>query len=1160
MASFNPIDDHDLEVWNDAHVQHGHPPIADISVRLWTKWDEWSESMNRSHQRYRIFTWSLVVKPHFECYYRFNEEERGTIKLPDIKLPPEPPESDSYEEAHEYLVEAFEKSLAIALPDNTHDKSVKVTHTKNSSPSQDIFPFRHLNVSDHSSTIRILEIVPGPVDDPIIETQLLTADLHSIEDQYEALSYTWGDNNTGRVRVNGCIRAITPALYEALLSLRLPDRRRAVWVDSLCINQEDLDERMQQVLLMAKIYKMAKHVIVYLGPSTSKSTALIKFMNADIHIYASSEEKSLDTQISHRQKFKLICEKLGVDEKDVEDGFIDVSCRSWWTRVWTKQEYVLSKRDPIFYCGRESFASQLFRRKFSDFFDWVEHVKQHPLPLNNCFHIACYEPDRNDEEVESQNGVESDKKKGLARRFESMFPAQASLSGEWATWGHQAHQAEAVLGRRHRCRPWNTPDCEYKLQQSNCSNPRDIVYGLRELMEPVFRDIFKPDYTIPVPKLFARLAAYLLIFDSWTDLFFCYPHRIQPEIYGLEDDSDIPSWTPDFTRPARLHEAERGPATKKRVPRKLVTAPIVVDKILFMSGWLVDEIVSVYPLPIGDPFKVLQQLWHFERKHGRPAYKLIENLGTRSDGSEGIKEAGKPGPFEQMCSEYCGVTPYPSIAWATNYGNDLPSDVSLVHVIYNIRGFASILTDTFAEYIKKIPGIIRRQNAEKKHTIIKEQTNDDCNQNENEQSKSPEDTANLERDPTTSQRPKDGVVAVINRFLSFWKFIYAHVEDFVGICTFDYCNLRTQIREQSAIIDLREVARLGIIDPEPSVELDDDAPLDNAIIQRPWLYLELLVKIYEDTESWTELQFRMEAVAVLARRINEKARDLVGVKRGNSHASTKDICGEIHKQGGDNMTAYEVTTVPLPAILRNILEDFPNLDQNLPRDTGEEDLVEDGDADGSNKGDSEVEETRQELPPEDREAKEDTAKPMGMSEVRGHSIEEDPASEYGTETYYSYDTESVSSSCPPAEPGEDEAEEQFREWPVGPRPPPPASDVHIVLSSLADFLEGRDLFVTESGLMGLSTPGTKQLSAGDDVFLLAGMTCPLVGRLKDKAALKDDNGMRIPRRVMSSIRMPREILGSAILKDIETHEGDLDKVVWPEGFEPISDKGAFRFE
>ncbi|KAI1632365.1 hypothetical protein F4809DRAFT_645471 [Biscogniauxia mediterranea] len=77
--------------------------------------------------------------------------------------------------------------------------------------------------------------------------------------------------------------------------------------------------------------------------------------------------------------------------------------------------------------------------------------------------------------------------------------------------------------------------------------------------------------------------------------------------------------------------------------------------------------------------------------------------------------------------------------------------------------------------------------------------------------------------------------------------------------------------------------------------------------------------------------------------------------------------------------------------------------------------------------------------------------------------------------------------------------------------------------------------------MGLSTPDTKHLRASDDVFLLAGMTCPLVGRLADEAVLKDDGGLRIPRRAMSSVRMPREILGSA-------------------GFEPISDKGAFRFE
>jgi hypothetical protein len=58
---------------------------------------------------------------------------------------------------------------------------------------------------------------------------------------------------------------VTVNLHAALSRLRDHPFERIIWVDAICINQENPEEREQQVQLMAKIYSKAHHVIVWLG-------------------------------------------------------------------------------------------------------------------------------------------------------------------------------------------------------------------------------------------------------------------------------------------------------------------------------------------------------------------------------------------------------------------------------------------------------------------------------------------------------------------------------------------------------------------------------------------------------------------------------------------------------------------------------------------------------------------------------------------------------------------------------------------------------------------------------------------------------------------------------------------------------------------------------
>jgi hypothetical protein len=89
---------------------------------------------------------------------------------------------------------------------------------------------------------------------------------------YNALSYVWGDPEcVCDIEVNGKVAKITKSLAEALQSIRSNTSIRVIWVDAICINQQDDGEKSWQVQEMAAIYKRAARVVSWLGPVTAQA-------------------------------------------------------------------------------------------------------------------------------------------------------------------------------------------------------------------------------------------------------------------------------------------------------------------------------------------------------------------------------------------------------------------------------------------------------------------------------------------------------------------------------------------------------------------------------------------------------------------------------------------------------------------------------------------------------------------------------------------------------------------------------------------------------------------------------------------------------------------------------------------------------------------------
>jgi len=124
---------------------------------------------------------------------------------------------------------------------------------------------------------RVLLLDPGSGDDALSGT-LSTISLDRVP-SYEALSYAWGQPELKcKIRMhNNMYIYITESLRDALRDLRHErfTQTRTLWADGVCINQEDMSEREQQVALMGAIYRSATRVITYVGPKRDNSSAAV---------------------------------------------------------------------------------------------------------------------------------------------------------------------------------------------------------------------------------------------------------------------------------------------------------------------------------------------------------------------------------------------------------------------------------------------------------------------------------------------------------------------------------------------------------------------------------------------------------------------------------------------------------------------------------------------------------------------------------------------------------------------------------------------------------------------------------------------------------------------------------------------------------------------
>jgi hypothetical protein len=196
----------------------------------------------------------------------------------------------------------------------------------------------------------LLRLLKGT--DPLIECEFFQAWLDGDECDripYEALSYTWGSADTSAsVRIGDKFHHVTENLYLALQHLRYPDEDRILWVDAICIDQSNLQERGHQVNQMRETYSRADRVLIWLGPATN-DTDILLYSLKQLERQSTREWSLYDTrwtdtwsslQLDMRSKHWNLANRQRV-------GMELLLKRSWFRRVWILQEVANASRATV---------------------------------------------------------------------------------------------------------------------------------------------------------------------------------------------------------------------------------------------------------------------------------------------------------------------------------------------------------------------------------------------------------------------------------------------------------------------------------------------------------------------------------------------------------------------------------------------------------------------------------------------------------------------------------------------------------------------------------------------------------------------------------------------------------------------------------------------
>lgn len=422
-------------------------------------------------------------------------------------------------------------------------------------------------LSQEAREIRILFLLPGDVDVDI-SCKLVTVSLDNLPD-YEALSYTWGDPTVKvPIRVNENVLQVTPNLNNALRHLRRRNEKRVLWVDAICINQDDLGEKSYQIPFMGEIYSRTTNCLAWLGLETAhtkQAIATALALGEDKHYYetplyrvATNGEYVAQMETTNRMTAELY--------PSLESGWDRVLQlkRDFDARKGTKQ--TTSSADPS-EMAREYRMIMAFFQCCSECIIVNEKAIAYPDPASlEVSEAWCSNPywsriwilqeinlPQKVTLVWSESSFSMDKLTGtgswtsrhqrccLNEGHEYLNPLNSNYLSAKAALARFAESLQRIEQARTIFAARGSDQHPLSLKHIThgrfCSNPRDYVYGLLGMARYLAPN---PDYSAPVRQVYTD--ATLVVIKKTGKLNILSFARDRFSEYGL------PSWASDWSR------------------------------------------------------------------------------------------------------------------------------------------------------------------------------------------------------------------------------------------------------------------------------------------------------------------------------------------------------------------------------------------------------------------------------------------------------------------------------------------------------------------------------------------------------------------------------------------------------------------------------------
>jgi hypothetical protein len=444
-----------------------------------------------------------------------------------------------------------------------------------------------------TSSIRLVHLLSSSGDDPVIRLSTRAVDLDD-NPQYDAISYTWGppislfrtkqerdglqdqqipiicDDQILNIRQNlydffrawqVMIRAASDADDERTVSARkaglLPPNE--LWIDAICINQRDKDEKSTQVSMMGRIYSQLQKLIIWLGPEDSFTRPALQI------IFKMQGISQLQARACRAMTDKDSCEALGVPPitSSIWWSVFAFLHRSWFRRVWVMQELAFAPQVQV-QCGLMTFpwaalanaAGVLYESRLGDSMDmwaWMEldgPKFNEPLFLDDLTPILTTR-----ERLDSDRNLFSTLKgREVGISFHNIIRLETIRVGDGSRLGDRAYGFR--LGTNPKQLASFIPILHMfdSTRRSEASDPRDKIYAIldvakrdvhdTDLVSPYRRPLV-PNYRLETAEVYIEAAWYALLSSNDLELLSRTNFSSGSEDSGLRPPS-LPSWIPDW--------------------------------------------------------------------------------------------------------------------------------------------------------------------------------------------------------------------------------------------------------------------------------------------------------------------------------------------------------------------------------------------------------------------------------------------------------------------------------------------------------------------------------------------------------------------------------------------------------------------------------------